>query len=92
MTYTATNIRILEPVEIPARFVWARVTELAERYRRPEAWIARGLEACRRAGVADDYFVTRYLRREPIARLPVVDEAMRDLLNEERADFEKRRQ
>ena len=82
--YNASSIHILTPTEIPARFGWARVAELAQQYRRPEAWISRGLEACRRAGVADDYFVDRYLRREPIARHAGVDDAMRELLNEER--------
>ena len=45
MTYTAALIRILEPTEIASRFTWARVAALADEYRRPDAWIARGLEA-----------------------------------------------
>ena len=80
--YTAASIRILEPTEIIQRFTWARVAELAERYRKPADWIARGLEACRRAGVGDEYFVQRYLKREPIARHEGVDAAMRELLIE----------
>ena len=81
-TYTASAIRILEPTEISQRFSWARVAELAERYRKPAAWIERGLEACRRAGVGDEYFVQRYLRREPVPRHEGVDAAMRELLTE----------
>lgn len=84
MTYTASNIRILEPTEISQRFNWAHVQALADEYRRPAAWIARGLEACRRAGVADDYFVGRYLRREPIPLDRRVDSAMRELATEAR--------
>ena len=81
-TYTASSIRVLEAVEITERFTWARVAALADQYRRPAAWIERGLEACRRAGIDDDYFVTRYLRREPIARHDGADAAMRELLTE----------
>ena len=84
MTYTAASIRILDTAEINARFGWTRVAALAERYHRPTAWIARGLEACRRAGVNEDYFVARYLRREPIPCHAGVDAAMRELLTEAR--------
>ena len=80
--YNASSIRILEPTEIIQRFTWARVAELAERYRKPAAWIERGLEACRRAGVGDDYFVQRYLQRLPVPRHEGVDAAMRELLTE----------
>ena len=80
--YTAANIHILTPSEVASRFTWARAVELAERYRKPAAWIERGLEACRRAGVGDDYFVQRYLRREPVPRHEGVDAAMRELLTE----------
>ena len=82
MTYTASAIRILEPTEITERFTWAKIGELAARYNRSAAWIERGLEACRRAGIDDDYFVSRYLQREPIARHDGADAAMRDLLIE----------
>ena len=80
--YNAASIRILEPSEVAQRFGWAKVAELAERYRKPAAWIERGLEACRRAGVGDEYFVQRYLRREPVPRHEGVDAAMRELLTE----------
>mgnify|MGYP003376510152 CR=1 FL=1 len=71
--YTAANIHILTPSEVASRFTWARAVELAERYRKPAAWIERGLEACRRAGVDGDYFIARYLQRAPIARHAGVD-------------------
>ena len=82
MTYTASAIRILEPDEITTRFTWAKIGELAARYNRSPVWIERGLEACRRAGIDDSYFVSRYLRREPIPRHDGADAAMRDLLVE----------
>ena len=71
--YTAASIRILEPAEVTTRFTWSRVAALADEYRRPDAWIARGLEACRRAGVDESYFIARYLRREAIAKDEGVD-------------------
>jgi len=82
MTYTASNIVILTTAEIADRFGWAKVAELAERYRRPEQWIARGLEACRRAGVDPDYFERRYLQRQDIPRNEQVDAAMREMAME----------
>jgi len=85
MTYTASNIVILTTAEIADRFGWAKVAELAERYRRPEQWIARGLEACRRAGVDPDYFERRYLQRQDIPRNEQVDAAMREMAMERRS-------
>ena len=82
--YTAASIRILEPAEVTTRFTWARVAALADEYRRPAAWIARGLEACRRAGVSEDYFIARYLRRESLPLDRRVDDAMRELAAEAR--------
>lgn len=83
-TYTASNIRVLTPAETADRFSWVKVAELAERYRRPETWIARGLEACRRAGVDPDYFERRYLQRLDIPRDDRVDAAMREMITERR--------
>ena len=82
--YTAASIRILEPAEVTTRFTWARVAALADEYRRPAAWIARGLEACRRAGVDESYFIARYLRRESLPLDRRVDDAMRELAAEAR--------
>ena len=85
MSYTAADIRVLTSDEIDTRFTWARVGALAEQYSRPCDWIARGLEACRRAGVDPDYFIARYLQHDsttPFNR--AVDEAMREILMEAR--------
>jgi hypothetical protein len=80
--YNADSIHILEPADITARFTWAKIGELAIRYNRSPAWIERGLEACRRAGIDDSYFVQRYLQRQPIPRHDGADAAMRDMLIE----------
>lgn len=84
MSYTASSIRILTPAETADRFGWVKVAELAERYRKPEAWVQRGLEACRRAGVDPDYFERRYLQRLDIPRDEQVDAAMREMATERR--------
>lgn len=80
--YNADSIRILDGGEITERFEWAEAAELAAQYKRPVAWIMRGLEACRRARVDRSYFVDRFLKRLPIPRNEVVDAAYRDLLAE----------
>ena len=85
MTYTAANIVILTPAETADRFGWVKAAELAERYRKPEQWVQRGLEACRRAGVDPDYFEHRYLQRLNIPRDELVDAAMRELATERRS-------
>ena len=82
MTYNADSIRILDHSEAAVRFAWLDAETLATRYHRPAAWIARGLEACRRAGVDRSYFVDRYLERKPVPRNPIVDTAFRELLSE----------
>ena len=85
MTYTAADIRVLSDQEVDVRFTWARVGALAEQYSRPTGWIARGLEACRRANVDPDYFIARYLERDTTMPFDcAVDEAMREILMEER--------
>ena len=86
MTYTAADIRVLTKQEVDVRFTWARVGALAQQYSRPSDWIARGLEACRRANVEPEYFIARYLERDASTAFnPVVDEAMREILAETRA-------
>ena len=82
MEYTADSIRILDHSEACQRFGWLDAETLAARYRRPAQWIARGLEACRRAGVDRQYFIDRYLEHKPVPRNELVDAAFRELLNE----------
>lgn len=81
--YTADNIVILPMAEVAERFSWAKVEQLAQQYNRPNSWIANGLKACERAGVPDDYFIDRYLRKQPIPMREDVNEAMRELWKEE---------
>jgi hypothetical protein len=83
-SYTASSIVILTPDETNARFGWLRVQGLAAEYRKPVAWIQRGLEACRRAGIDDDYFIARYLKRQDIPRNEAADLAMRDIVRGDR--------
>ena len=80
--YNAGSIRVLDGADIVERFAWAEAAELAAQYRRPQRWIERGLEACRRAGVDRSYFIDRFLKRLPVERNEIVDAAYRDLLAE----------
>lgn len=82
--YTAAQIQVLPQSEAEERFPWLKVEELARRYNRPAEWIARGMEACRRAGSDPDYFVRRYLEWDQSVPLdPLVDAAMRELQREQ---------
>lgn len=80
-TYTAANIQILDAGQIAHRWFWAEAGLLATQYRRPEEWIRRGLLACEVAGVSHDYFVDRYLRKQPVPLHSGVDSAMRALMD-----------
>lgn len=51
--YDASSIRILPDAEIVERFTGA----LAAEFGVPVDWVGRGLEACERAGVPEDYFI-----------------------------------
>lgn len=77
--YTAANIRILDQGEIARRWNWANAAQLAEQFKRPQAWIEKGLRACEAVGVGHDYFVDRYLRKLSIQRNESVEAAYRDL-------------
>lgn len=83
MSYTAADIRILEPSEVEERFNWAKVGRLAKEYNRPANWIARSLRACDHAGVSHQYFIDRYLCHLSIPKDESVDSAMRELSNQD---------
>lgn len=82
--YDASSIRILAPEQAQERFFWAKAGTLAAEYSRPVEWIERGLLACERAGVPHDYFINRYLKKQPLPKHDGVDAAMRDLWVEQR--------
>lgn len=85
MSYTAADIRVLEPQEVVERFTWARIGELCDRYNRPAEWIERGFEACSRAGVDPEaYFVPRYLQKLDLPRNLEVEVAFVELQRERR--------
>lgn len=66
--YTAKNIRILSKSEAYQRMPWLKADELAARYGKDQGFVERGLEACRRANVGEEYFIKRYL--EDIKSIP----------------------
>jgi hypothetical protein len=78
--YDASTIKILSPDEVAEKFEWAKAGELAHKYKRDVNWIESGLEACRRAGISQDYFIGRYLEKdETIPKNTMVEQAYRDL-------------
>lgn len=89
--YDASAITILESDQVLERFFWAKANTLAVTYRKPLEWIERGLQACERVRVPHDYFIDRYLKKQPIPKDQGVDAAMRDLLIEARPSSMKPR-
>lgn len=66
MSYDASSIRVLRDDEIADRFDWAKIGALASEFGVSEEWVRRGFAACREAGVPEQYFIERYLRKNPI--------------------------
>lgn len=80
-SYTAADIRVLTAAEVNERWDWAKAGALALHYRRDEGWIGRGLAACRSAGVAEAYFIRRYLDGDrSLPEHEGVTEAFKELL------------
>lgn len=80
--YDASCIKILSPEAVKEKFEWAKSGDLAHKYRRDANWIESGLEACRRAGISQDYFIKKYLEKdESIPKNPLVEQAYLDLRN-----------
>jgi hypothetical protein len=83
--YNADSIKILTPDQASEKFGWVNEAELAKKYSRDPAWIANGLEACRRCGVEQDYFINRYLEADKtIPQKEWVSEVFIDLLKEQK--------
>jgi hypothetical protein len=85
-SYNADNIKILKPEEIQEQFGnWASTAhQLAHDYKKPIEFIERGLEACRRSHVSEDYFVERYLNaNKSIAQNRLVADAYVELMKEQ---------
>ena len=83
--YTASAIHIASDAEIIDRWDWAKVGHWCQVYGCHPEWLARAMEACRRAGREPEYIERRYLqdrREEP--HDPLVDAAMREVQAEER--------
>jgi len=83
--YDASSIRILSPDEYASKFFWAKAGDLATKYKKPEPWIRRGLEACERVHVPHDYFINRYLLNDKsVPRNPTVDLVFIEILKEDK--------
>ena len=76
--YNASSIKILT-ADVLEKFDWAKVGELAHKYKRDPKWIDLGLEACRAAGESPDYFIGRYLEKDGRPKNSLVEQSYRDL-------------
>jgi hypothetical protein len=85
-SYTAANIRVAKDAEIIDAWDWAKVGHWCHVYGCHAEWLARAVEACRRAGRDPGYIERRYLQglrdEEPFDQ--AVDAAMREILEEVR--------
>jgi hypothetical protein len=91
-TYTAADIRILSPEDAVERSDFARAEAWSIQYGVSPDWLQRALEACRRAGADPEYLRQRYLLpngRETAPVNPLVDEAMKEVLREQRESRER---
>lgn len=82
--YDASSITILDDEQVCSRFVWAKAEVLAARFKRPVAWIQRGLEACDRIGMDHRFFIEKYLERKPLPKHEGLCAALLDILKETR--------
>lgn len=63
----------IDPVQYKAE-------ELAKQYSKNVLWVAQGLKACRMANVTEEYFVSRYLKREGnVSKIEEVENAFKAL-------------
>lgn len=84
MPYDASAIQILDSEQVCQKFVWAKAGTLAERYKKPLAWIERGLQACDRIGIDHSFFIQKYLERQIIPKHDGLCAALLDILKETR--------
>lgn len=81
--YNADCIRVLRPDEVEEKFEWMQIQGLANEYKCSPKWIARGFEACWRSGVDKEYFIQKYLEKDPsVAPIAIVGETFMGLLIE----------
>ena len=86
MSYTAADIKILEPREVSEKFFFVRVGQLAKQYPASSSeFIARLLEACALSGFDEELAVRRYLAKDKsIVPSPELIECHKELLQEMR--------
>jgi len=66
MSYTATNIQILDnPAE---EFTWLKAEELAKKYKKNVEWVRRGLMACEQVGIPSQFFIDKYLEDKDLPK------------------------
>lgn len=83
--YNASSIKILRPEEVN-QFDWVLLSELAAQYKLPTEWLRRGFEASRRLDLDPrEYFVPRYVLKEPVKPNAEFSEVFKEIIIEQRA-------
>ncbi|MEZ8503439.1 hypothetical protein AB6D08_19195 [Vibrio splendidus] len=83
--YNAGSIKVLRPEEVK-QFDWVLLSDLAEQYKQPTEWLQRGFEASRRLNLNPrEYFVPRYVFKEPVKPCPEFAEVFKEVMREHRA-------
>ncbi|CDT98133.1 conserved hypothetical protein [Vibrio coralliirubri] len=83
--YNAGSIKVLRPEEVK-QFDWVLLSDLAEQYKQPTEWLQRGFEASRRLNLDPrEYFVPRYVFKEPVKPYPEFAEVFKEVMREYRA-------
>ena len=75
--YNASSIKIKTVMDDG----WFRIKDVAEKHGLDMKHVSRAYEACSLAGVSFDYYVNRYVLKQPVPFNPLVDEIMRDILD-----------
>ncbi|MBE3691361.1 hypothetical protein [Vibrio parahaemolyticus] len=82
--YNAGSIKILRPEEVN-QFDWVLLSELADQYKQPIEWLQRGFEASRRLNLDPrEYFVPRYVLKQPVKPYPDFAEVFKEIIIEQR--------
>lgn len=78
MIYDASSIQIKHAHE----FDYHQIEAMVAKYARSIDFIRRGFESCRLAGVDPDYFISKYLKKDPLPEIPEVTEINKSLQTE----------
>ena len=64
-SYTSRNIKVLNQKEIESKMIWIKAQSLADQYHSPLSFIQRSLEALELSGANLEWFISKYLEKDP---------------------------